>query len=114
MTGQSRGDDHSTDPLIELEREIQQLKDDGAAHATMNQALGIMVALGHVSPNKGQRVLREVAQQARLPLAYVAELVLHWARAGEIPAEIRPHFEEALGRHGPPQTPGSSIPPGSG
>ncbi|RSM93296.1 ANTAR domain-containing protein [Streptomyces sp. WAC 01325] len=73
----------------------------------------MMVALGRVAPDQGQTVLHEVAQHAHLKPARVAELVVLWARTGEIPAEIRTELEEALDRHGPTQIPGS-LPPESG
>ncbi|MFH8701862.1 hypothetical protein [Streptomyces chartreusis] len=61
---------------------------------------------------RSQTVLHEVAHHTHLKPARVAELVAHWARTGEIPAEICTALEDALDRHGPPQIPGS-IPPES-
>lgn len=112
MTKGPKEDDRGTDPVFELEAEVRQLKEDLAANATVNQAIGMMVALGRVTPDKGQTVLYDVAQHTHLKPARVAELVVHWARTGQIPAEIRAALEDALDRHGPPQIPGS-IPPES-
>ncbi|MFD5017151.1 ANTAR domain-containing protein [Streptomyces chartreusis] len=112
MTKRPKDDDRGADQVFELEAGVRQLKEDLSADATVNQAIGMMLALGRVTPDKGQAVLHDVAQHTHLKPARVAELVVLWARTGEIPAEIRAELEEALDRHGPTQIPGS-LPPES-
>ncbi|MFE1443647.1 ANTAR domain-containing protein [Streptomyces sp. NPDC058739] len=96
-----------TDRIVELQEEVQQLKEAVTSHAVVDQAIGMMVAMGRVDPEQGWTVLREVSQHTNVKLRQVAELILLWGRTGEIPGEIRAEFEAALDRHGPTQIPGS-------
>ncbi|NUV63435.1 ANTAR domain-containing protein [Streptomyces sp. CAI-85] len=93
--------------IVELEEEVEQLKAAVSSHAVVDQAIGMMVALGRVSPDQGWDVLKEVSQHTNIKLRNVAELILIWGREGEIPADIRTELEDALDRHGPTQIPGS-------
>ncbi|MCX5173575.1 ANTAR domain-containing protein [Streptomyces antibioticus] len=93
--------------MVELEEEVEQLKAALSSHAVVDQAIGMMVALGRVSPDQGWDVLKEVSQHTNIKLRNVAELILIWGREGEIPADIRTELEDALDRHGPTQIPGS-------
>lgn len=70
---------------------------DSLANATLNQAIGMMVALCRVTADKGRSVVDEVARHTRLKPARVAELVVYWAQPGAIRAEL----EDALDRHAP-------------
>ncbi|MFB6636315.1 ANTAR domain-containing protein [Streptomyces chartreusis] len=96
-----------TDRVFELKEEVQQLKEAVVSHAVVDQAIGMMVALGRVTPDQGWTVLREVSQHTNIKLRRVAELVVLWGREGEIPSEIRIKLEDALDRHGPTQVPGA-------
>jgi small nuclear ribonucleoprotein (snRNP)-like protein len=94
-----------TERIVELREEVQQLKEAVTSHAVVDQAIGMMVALGRVGPDEGWAVLREVSQHTNIKLRNVAELILLWGRSGEIPAEIRAELEAALDRHSPAQIP---------
>ncbi|MFJ5774162.1 ANTAR domain-containing protein [Streptomyces sp. NPDC093094] len=96
-----------TERISELQDEVQQLKEAVTSHAVVDQAIGMMVALGRVTPEEGWLVLREVSQHTNVKLRRVAELILLWGRAGDIAPEIRTELEAALDRHGPTQIPGS-------
>ncbi|CAL9354116.1 ANTAR domain-containing protein [Streptomyces sp. enrichment culture] len=96
-----------TERIAELQEEVQQLKEAVTSHAVVDQAIGMMVALGRVAPDEGWSVLREVSQHTNIKLRNVAELILLWGRSGEIPAQIRAELEAALDRHGPTQIPGA-------
>lgn len=93
--------------VFELQKQVHQLKEAVASHAVVDQAIGMVVALGRVSPDQGWEVLRDVSQHANIKLRNVSELILIWGRSGEMPPEIRAHLEEALDRHGPTQIPGA-------
>lgn len=97
-----------TDRIIELEEEVEQLKEAMVSHAVVDQAIGMIVALGRVAPEQGWVVLKDVSQHTNIKLRHVAELILSWGRDGEMPPEIRVELEEALERYGPTQIPGSS------
>ncbi|MEV7993822.1 ANTAR domain-containing protein [Streptomyces sp. NPDC086077] len=96
-----------TDRLRALEDEIVQLKEAVCSHAVVDQAIGMMVALGRVTPDEGWAVLKEVSQHTNTKLRTVAELVLTWGREGEMPPGIRAELEDALDRYGPTQIPGA-------
>ncbi|MFJ4369377.1 ANTAR domain-containing protein [Streptomyces chartreusis] len=96
-----------TDRILELEEEVDQLKEAVVSHAVVDQAIGMVVALGRVAPDEGWAVLKEVSQHTNIKLRRVAELILTWGRKGEMPPEIRIELEEALERHGPTQIPGA-------
>lgn len=96
-----------TERIVELQEEVQQLKEAVTSHAVVDQAIGMMVALGRVTPDQGWTVLQEVSQHTNIKLRSVAELILLWGRSGEIPAQIRAELEAALDRHGPTQIPGA-------
>ncbi|MEJ8667851.1 MULTISPECIES: ANTAR domain-containing protein [unclassified Streptomyces] len=97
-----------TDRIIELEEEVEQLKEAMVSHAVVDQAIGMTVALGRVAPEQGWAVLKDVSQHTNIKLRQVAELILSWGRDGEMPPEIRVELEEALERYGPTQIPGSA------
>lgn len=91
--------------IFELQAEVEQLKEAVASHAVVDQAIGMMVALGRVTPDEGWVVLKDVAQRTDIKLRNIAELILIWGRNGELPPEIRAELEASLDRHGPTQIP---------
>ncbi|ELS50458.1 ANTAR domain-containing protein [Streptomyces sp. ISL-22] len=96
------------DRILELEEQVDQLKEAVVSHAVVDQAIGMIVALGRLAPEQGWAVLKEVSQHTNIKLRRVAELILRWGRDGEMPPEIRVELEDALERHGPTQIPGSA------
>ncbi|MER6709204.1 ANTAR domain-containing protein [Streptomyces fumanus] len=102
--------DGAPDPADELREQVRQLQQAVVSHAVVDQAIGMVVALGRVTPDQGWAVLKEVSQHTNVKLRSVAELILAWARTGALPAEIRAALEEALDRHGPTQIPGAPPP----
>ncbi|MFC9957683.1 ANTAR domain-containing protein [Streptomyces nigra] len=93
--------------IAELQQEVDQLRHAVGAHAVVDQAIGMVVALGRVAPEQGWAVLKDVSQHTNIKLRRVAELIILWGRRGEMPAEIRVALQEALERHGPTQIPES-------
>ncbi|AZQ39700.1 ANTAR domain-containing protein [Streptomyces cyaneochromogenes] len=100
-------DKSETDRILELEEEVGQLKEAVVSHAVVDQAIGMVVALGRVAPDQGWAVLKDVSQHTNIKLRRVAELILSWGRDGRMPPEIGVELEEALERYGPTQIPGS-------
>ncbi|MFS4093709.1 ANTAR domain-containing protein [Streptomyces sp. AF1A] len=99
--------DSEADRIAELQAQVDQLKEAVTSHAVVDQAIGMMVALGRVTPDEGWQVLREVSQHTNIKLRNIAELILIWGRRGDIPAEVRAALEDALDRYGPAQVPGA-------
>ncbi|MFE9353096.1 ANTAR domain-containing protein [Streptomyces olivaceoviridis] len=95
------------DRIAALQAEVDQLKEAVTSHAVIDQAIGMVVALGRVTPDQGWQVLKEVSQHTNIKLRNIAELILIWGRRGDIPPEIRAELEDALDRYGPTQVPGS-------
>jgi hypothetical protein len=95
------------DRILELQAEVDQLKEAVASHAVVDQAIGMVVALGRVTPDQGWEVLKEVSQHTNIKLRTIAEMILIWGRRGDIAPEIGAELEEALDRYGPTQVPGS-------
>ncbi|MFJ8086270.1 ANTAR domain-containing protein [Streptomyces sp. NPDC096205] len=79
------------------------------SQAVVDQAIGMMVALGRIAPDEGWTVLREVSQHTNVRLREVAELVVLWGRSGEMPPQIGAELEEALDRHAPRQITGAGA-----
>ncbi|MFD9436998.1 ANTAR domain-containing protein [Streptomyces sp. NPDC060002] len=101
------GTTDETARIFALQEEVDQLKEAVASHAVVDQAIGVMVALGRMTPDQGWLVLKEVSQHTNIKLRNVAELILVWGRTGEMPDEIRARLEDLLDRYGPTQIPGS-------
>ncbi|KOV75924.1 MULTISPECIES: ANTAR domain-containing protein [Streptomyces] len=95
------------DRIAALQAEVDQLKEAMTSHAVIDQAIGMVVALGRVTPDQGWQVLKEVSQHTNIKLRNIAELILIWGRRGDIPPEVRAELEDALDRYGPTQVPGS-------
>ncbi|MCX4911322.1 ANTAR domain-containing protein [Streptomyces sp. NBC_00878] len=96
--------------MVELQEEIGQLKEAVTSHAVVDQAIGMMVALGRVTPGQGWAVLREVSQHTNIKLRNVAEMILVWGHKGDLPPDIRTALEDALDRFGPTSLPDDSPP----
>lgn len=107
MSTNGRRDETEPDSVFALQEEVHQLKEAVTSHAVVDQAIGMMVALGRITPDQGWVVLKEVSQHTNIKLRNVAELVLIWGRTGDMPAEVGAELEDALDRHGPTQIPGS-------
>ncbi|MFC9642323.1 ANTAR domain-containing protein [Streptomyces mirabilis] len=97
--------------MVELREEVDQLKEAVTSHATVDQAIGMVVALGRVSPDQGWAVLREVSQHTNVKLRTVAEMILVWGRKGVLPPDIRAALEDTLDKYGPTQIPDSPPAP---
>ncbi|MBT2411851.1 ANTAR domain-containing protein [Streptomyces sp. ISL-12] len=102
--------DGGPDQIVELQEQVRQLKEAVVSHAVVDQAIGMVVVLGRVTPDEGWLVLKEVSQHTNIKLRNVAELILVWGRTGAMPREIRAALEDALDRHGPTQIPGTGPP----
>jgi hypothetical protein len=87
-------DEGEADRIFELQEEVHQLKAAVASHAVVDQAIGMVVALGRVTPDQGWQVLKEVSQHTNIKLRNVADLILIWGRTGDMPPQIRAELED--------------------
>ncbi|MFF4845582.1 ANTAR domain-containing protein [Streptomyces collinus] len=81
-----------------LIRENVQLREGIDAHATVDQAIGVLIALGRISPSDGWDVLREVSQHTNIKLRVVAEAVVDWAQGRHLVQPVREEVDAALRR----------------
>ncbi|BDD76724.1 MULTISPECIES: ANTAR domain-containing protein [Streptomyces] len=102
------GPDSDPDQIFRLQEQVRQLKEAVVSHAVVDQAIGVVIALGGVTPDEGWIVLKEVSQHTNIKLRNVAEAILIWGRTGVIPPDILTALEDRLGRPGL-----SGPPPGS-
>ncbi|MFJ2770467.1 ANTAR domain-containing protein [Streptomyces sp. NPDC087300] len=99
--------ERTADTVSGLVEQVDQLRQAVDSHASIDQAIGIVVALGQVAPEQGWEVLREVSQHTNIKLRAVADLILAWGQNGDLPAEVRDELGASLARRaGPPPAEG--------
>ncbi|WP_225835245.1 ANTAR domain-containing protein [Streptomyces sp. NK08204] len=82
-----------------LHEEIEQLKRAVASHAVIDQAIGVLVAIGRIAPEEAWRALRDVSQRTNTRLRTVAEHVLDFAQGGALPEPEMLELERAFQRY---------------
>ncbi|WP_432171864.1 ANTAR domain-containing protein [Streptomyces sp. 1222.5] len=86
--------------VARLEKEVAQLRQAIASHATIDQAIGILICLHQLTPDDGFTVLRVASQLTNTKLHTVADAVLGWAQSRRpLPTPIKEALEEALRLH---------------
>lgn len=93
----------TTDLVREVERleaEAEHLQHAVASHATIDQAIGAVVALGQIPPEEAWRALRDVSQRTNTKLRIVAEHVLSYAQGADSPEAVRDELHKAVIRYG--------------
>ncbi|ANJ05857.1 ANTAR domain-containing protein [Streptomyces parvulus] len=98
--------DTEEDRIDLLQEQVRQLKEAVVSHAVVDQAIGVVVALGRVTPDVGWTVLREVSQHTNIKLRSVAEVIVAWGGTGVMPPEIVATLEDRLDLHGPTEIAG--------
>ena len=88
----------------ELQGENAQLHEAMRSHAVVDQAIGVVLAIGHLTPEQGWDVLREISQRTNIKLRHVSELIIGWARTGKLCTDVRTELERQLAQYTqPPQ-----------
>ncbi|MFJ4935185.1 ANTAR domain-containing protein [Streptomyces pseudovenezuelae] len=82
--------------IEELQAEVAQLRQALASHAVVDQAIGVVIALSGLTPERGWEVLRTVSQHTNIKLRDVARHVVRWPDAGSLPTDIRRALRRAL------------------
>ncbi|MFE2099712.1 ANTAR domain-containing protein [Streptomyces sp. NPDC059468] len=82
--------------ISELQTEISQLQEAVVSHTVVDQAIGVVIALGGLRPEQGFQVLREVSQHTNTKLRQVCELIVDWVHGEQLPDEIRTSLDKAL------------------
>ncbi|MEU0061635.1 ANTAR domain-containing protein, partial [Streptomyces sp. NPDC006334] len=68
------------------------------SHATVDQAIGVLVATHRIAPATGFEVLREVSQHTNRKLHAVAETVIGWALGQPLPEPVGQELDTAVQR----------------
>jgi hypothetical protein len=105
MTADAGSEGDEPRGTAELQEEIEQLKEAVTSHAVVDQAIGMMVALGRVTPDQGWNVLREVSQHTNIKLRNIAEMIITWGQQGDLPPDVHAILEDTLDKYGPTQIP---------
>ncbi|GAA4547500.1 ANTAR domain-containing protein [Streptomyces collinus] len=82
----------------QLEQENDQLRRAVASHATVDQAIGVLIAVHRIAPAAGFEVLREVSQQTNHKLHSVAQSVIGWALGDPLPRLVGKELDAAVQR----------------
>ncbi|MGW7243788.1 ANTAR domain-containing protein [Streptomyces sp. NPDC054804] len=82
--------------LAQLQQEIGQLQEAMTSHAVVDQAIGVVISVGKLSPEQGFEVLRMVAQRTNIKLRKVAALIVNWPGGGLLPDALHQALEQAL------------------
>ncbi|MFJ9037582.1 ANTAR domain-containing protein [Streptomyces sp. NPDC102406] len=90
--------DESVESIALLQAEVRQLHQAIASHIVVDQAIGIVLVLGRLTPKQGWDVLKEVSQHTNTKLREVAEQVVGWANGGTLPEHTRGALDAALTR----------------
>lgn len=97
--------DHVPEHVDKLRDENAQLHEALRSHAVVDQAIRVVLAIGQLTPEQGWHVLKEVSQRTNIKLRHVAELLIDWARTGQLCAEIRTELDRQLAQYtGPPHS----------
>ncbi|WP_433917495.1 ANTAR domain-containing protein [Streptomyces canus] len=81
-----------------LEQENAQLRHAVGSHATVDQAIGVLVATRRIPPAAGFEVLREVSQHTNIKLHTVAETLIAWGLGQPLPERVDQELDAAVRR----------------
>ncbi|MFJ4835757.1 ANTAR domain-containing protein [Streptomyces sp. NPDC088747] len=89
------GEEHAAQRK-ELQDENAQLQQAVRSHAVVDQAIGVVIVLGRLTPEQGWDVLRKTSQRTNTKLRTVSELIVQWARTGQLPTDISKELDQQL------------------
>ncbi|MFJ3334355.1 ANTAR domain-containing protein [Streptomyces sp. NPDC086766] len=98
--------------MARLRRENAELRQAVDSHATVDQAIDVLVATRRIRPAAGFDVLREVSQRTNVKLHTVAKAVIAWAPGRPLPEPVGREVAAAVERRSPHQ--GAPDRPGRG
>ncbi|MGW1047501.1 ANTAR domain-containing protein [Streptomyces sp. NPDC002547] len=80
--------DHPVEQIKKLRGKVTQLEQAVGSHAVIDQAIGVIVAVGRLTPAEAWDLLRETSMCTNIKLRHVAELVIAWGTTGHLAADI--------------------------
>ncbi|MGW7259435.1 ANTAR domain-containing protein [Streptomyces sp. NPDC054834] len=84
--------------VARLEQENTQLRHAVGSHATIDQAIGVLIATHRLPPAAGFEVLREISQRTNIKLHAVAETLIGWALGQPLPQPVGLELDAAVQR----------------
>jgi ANTAR domain len=87
--------------VARLEQENAQLRHAVDSHATVDQAIGVLVAAHRLPPAAGFEVLREISQHTNIKLHAVADALIAWALGRPLPEPLSQELDTAVQRCSP-------------
>ncbi|MFL5997846.1 MAG: ANTAR domain-containing protein [Streptomyces sp.] len=84
--------------VARLEQENAQLRHAVGSHATVDQAIGVLVATRRLPSAAGFEVLREVSQHTNIKLHTVAEALIAWGLGQALPEPVDQELDAAVQR----------------
>ncbi|WP_051856242.1 ANTAR domain-containing protein [Streptomyces sp. NRRL B-1347] len=85
-----------TDQVQELQDHVEQLQHAVHSHAVIDQAIGVVLAVGKLTPEEAWDVLREISMRSNTKLRIVAEHLVLWCRTDDLPAALRTELQRQL------------------
>ncbi|MFJ3759409.1 ANTAR domain-containing protein [Streptomyces sp. NPDC090080] len=89
-------DDAERRAFAALEEEVAQLRHAVTAHATVDQAMGVVIAYSGVTPEAAWEILRDVSQRTNTKLREIAEQIRQWPHCEWLPEEVRGPLDAAV------------------
>ncbi|MFB7505551.1 ANTAR domain-containing protein [Streptomyces broussonetiae] len=82
--------------IAALETEVAQLRHAITAHATVDQAMGVVIACSGATPETAWEILRDVSQHTNIRLREIAEHIRQWPHCERLPEEVRHALDAAV------------------
>ncbi|WP_309248833.1 ANTAR domain-containing protein [Streptomyces sp. MNP-20] len=84
------------DQIRELQEQAEQLKQAVRSHAVIDQAIGVVLTVGRLTPEEAWDVLREMSMRSNTKLRTVADHLLAWVQTGDLPAVLHAELARQL------------------
>ncbi|MFJ8828151.1 ANTAR domain-containing protein [Streptomyces sp. NPDC102467] len=82
--------------VARLEEEVGQLRHAADAHHEIGQAVGIIMAVAHATPDQAWDVVRNISQRTNIKLRHIADLLTEWNLTGNLPTDVRTELDRQL------------------
>ncbi|MEW2472072.1 ANTAR domain-containing protein [Streptomyces sp. NPDC046994] len=84
------------DQVQQLQAKVAQLERAVHSHAVIDQAIGVVIAAGRLTPTEAWDLLRETSMRTNTKLRHVADLAVTLGVTGNLTADIRTQLARRL------------------
>lgn len=88
--------DGEPESVLELKHEVEQLREALWAHATVDQAIGVVIALCRLSPDEAWDAIRNVSMRTNTKVRDIAHQIIVFASTGELAPDVRREMERQV------------------